>query len=64
MISPSVPELAAGVLVGSFRTFGERGPVYQVLRQTNADTLRIVVVESGEELDDPVAQAAADPEAR
>lgn len=50
-------------LVGSFRTFGEFGPVYQVLRTVNGKKVHIVVVETGEELDYLVEQAVSDPEA-
>ena len=50
-------------LVETYRTFGEDGPVYQVLRKTDGDKVRICVVESGEELDYPVQQALEDPAA-
>ena len=49
-------------LVGSFRSFGADGPVYEVTRVVSDATLRIVVVETAEELDYPVQQAAEDPE--
>jgi hypothetical protein len=64
MISPVVQESEPSALVGSFRSFGASGPVYQVLHRMSADTVHIVVVESGEELDYPVTHAEADPEAR
>jgi hypothetical protein len=51
-------------LVGTFRTFGEYGPVYQVKGTVNGHKLHVVVVESGEELDYPVEDALADPQAR
>lgn len=50
-------------LVGSFRTFGEYGPIYQVMRPVNGQKLHVVVVETGEELDYPTEQAMSDPKA-
>ncbi len=50
-------------LVGSFRTFGEYGPIYQVVRPVNGQKLHVVVVQTGEELDYPTEQALLDPEA-
>jgi Family of unknown function (DUF5397) len=53
-------------LIGSFRRFGERGPVYQIVSAaegavgTNVE-LRIRVVESGEELDYPLRDILSDP---
>ncbi len=53
-------------LIGSFRRFGERGPVYQIVSAaeglvgTNVE-LRIRVVESGEELDYPLRDILNDP---
>jgi hypothetical protein len=56
-------------VVGSFRTFGRLGPVYEVLRAIEPATgsnvlLRVRVVESGEELDYPLGDALDDPLAR
>lgn len=53
--------VAAADLVGSFRTFGAYGPVYQVLRPVNGQKVHVVVVQTGEEIDYPVDQAAQDP---
>jgi hypothetical protein len=64
MVSSLVEEQEPRALVGSFRSFGERGPVYEVLGQINPATVHIVVVESGEELDYPVNEAEGAPEAR
>jgi len=50
-------------LPGTFRTFGTEGPVYQVLRKSGPDKVRIQVIESGEELDYLVSRALKDPEA-
>jgi hypothetical protein len=50
-------------LVDTHRTFGTEGPVYRVLRKVNEETVRVSVVETGEELDYPARQAADDPEA-
>ena len=53
-------------VVGSFRTFGRLGPTYEVLRVgepstgTNV-TLRIRVIDSGEELDYLLSAAMDDP---
>lgn len=52
---------AAG-LVGSFRTFGEFGPTYQVVSLVNGHQVHVVIVQTGEELDYPVEQAMNDPE--
>lgn len=56
-------------IIGSFRTFGPVGPVYEVLRITEPSTgpdvlVHIRVVESGEELDYPIRDAINDPLAR
>jgi len=53
-------------VIGSVRTFGRVGPMYEVLTTSGAATgsdvvLRIRVVESGEELDYPLAAALDDP---
>ena len=49
--------------IGGFRRFGEHGPAYEVVGRQDPETLRIVVVESREELSYPVSDARADPEA-
>lgn len=51
-------------IVGTYRTFGEHGPLYEVQRKVNERTVHIVVVQSGEELDYEVNDAIADPEAK
>jgi len=55
---------AAADLVGSFRTFGEYGPTYQILNTVNGQEFHVVVVQTGEELDYPVSQALQDPESK
>ena len=60
MNSLASPPTAAD-LVGSFRTFGEYGPVYQVVSTMNGQKVHVVVVQTGEELDYPVEQALRDP---
>ena len=50
-------------LVGTFRTFGDEGPVYQVVSKVNGEKVHVVVVQTGEELDYLVEQALNDPEA-
>ena len=49
-------------LVGSFRSFGADGPVYEVTGIVNDSTFRVIVVETAEELDYPIQQAIEDPE--
>jgi hypothetical protein len=50
-------------LIGAYRTFGAEGPPYQVVSKRDGQTVRVRVLESGEEVDYPVQQALADPEA-
>ncbi len=50
-------------LVGTYRTFGEYGPLYRVEAVVNEAQVRVIVVETGEMLDYPVDQALNDPEA-
>lgn len=55
-----------GALVGSVRRFGLEGPIYQVMGvgprgADGAQHMRIVVIESGEELDYPIADLLIDP---
>ncbi|MFZ4763391.1 MAG: DUF5397 family protein [Roseimicrobium sp.] len=52
---------SAADLVGTFRTFGEYGPAYQVVSTVNGQKVHVVVVETGEELDYPAEQALRDP---
>ena len=52
---------AAAELVGTFRSFGEYGPTYQVVSTVNGQKVHVVVVQTGEELDYPVEQALQDP---
>ena len=53
----------ADELVGTYRTFGAVGPAYQVLHKLDERTVRVRVVETGEELDYPAQQSLDDPEA-
>ena len=50
-------------LIGAYRTFGADGPVYRVIGKAGETKVRIMVVESGEELDYLLARALDDPEA-
>ena len=50
-------------LIGTYRMFGADGPVYRVIGKAGEGKVRIVVVESGEELDYLLARALSDPEA-
>jgi hypothetical protein len=45
---------------GRFRTFGEAGPVYEILEQSG-DRLRIRIVETGEEAEYDADDAVQDP---
>lgn len=63
MKTPAAPQAAAD-LAGTYRTFGEYGPVYQVVGPVNGSKVHVVVVQTGEELDYPVEQALADPETK
>jgi hypothetical protein len=56
------PPQTATELMGTFRSFGEYGPTYQVVRPVNGNKVHVVVVQTGEELDYPVEQALNDPE--
>lgn len=57
------PPKTAEDLLGSYRRFGDEGPVYQVANLVNGAKLHIIVVQTGEELDYPTEQALKDPEA-
>ena len=57
------PKTAAD-LVGTFRTFGDYGPAYQVVSTVNGQKVHVVVVQTGEEPDYPAEQALSDPESR
>ena len=50
-------------LVGTFHRFGEAGPAYEVLSIAGEGQVRIMVLESGETLDYPVAEVREDPRA-
>ena len=50
-------------LIGTFRSFGDEGPVYQVVSRINGERVHVLVVETGEELDYSVTEALNDPEA-
>ena len=63
MTTLAAPQTAAE-LVGTFRSFGDYGPVYEVTSTVNGQKVHVVVVQTGEELDYPVAQALADPVAK
>lgn len=60
--SATLPEAASHL--AKYRTFGERGPLYEILGPGRTDgTLAIRVVLTGEEADYPLDQALEDPEA-
>ena len=50
-------------LVGQFRRIAGIGPAYEVLRIVSETEARIMVVESGEEVDYPIADIFLDPDA-
>lgn len=58
------PPRAAAELVGTFRSFGEYGPTYRVIRPVTGQKVHVVVVQTGEELDYPLEQALQDPETK
>ncbi len=56
-------------IVGTFRTFGQLGPVYEILSVCEPSTgnnvnVRILVIESGERIDYPLSDVLDDPLAR
>lgn len=60
--------LPLDAILGGFRTFGRLGPIYEILDvvgpRTGPDVnVRIRVVESGEELEYPLASVLEDPPA-
>lgn len=50
-------------IIGTFRTFGDKGPVYEVTAKANGQSVHVVVVETGEEFDYSAERAIQDPEA-
>ena len=54
---------SADDLLGMYRRFGTDGPLYKVVAKAGETKVRIVVVESEEELDYLVERALRDPEA-
>lgn len=48
-------------VIGSYRRFGEAGPVYQVTGTLDESLVTIHVLETEEETPYPLAQALADP---
>ncbi len=57
-------QTSANDLVGTYRTFGEYGPAYQVVGTVNGQKVHVLVLQTGEELDYPTEQAAKDPQTR
>jgi hypothetical protein len=54
-------EDSAAGFVGEVRRFGPDGPAYEVVDRSGPGEVRIVVVQSGEQLDYPIADLLADP---
>ncbi len=57
------------ILIGTWRRFGIFGPVYEIVAEGNKlptgdETLRIRVIETGEELDYKLADVLDDPKER
>lgn len=48
-------------LVGTFRSFGEIGPVYEVVGLAELGKVKICLVQSGETVDYPVREVRLDP---
>lgn len=66
MNAPPSPLAQPQSLIGTWRRFGLVGPVYEIIAQAgtapDGDLLmRVRVVESGEEIDCPLAQILEDP---
>jgi hypothetical protein len=56
-------------LIGTWRRFGVAGPVYEIVSEgkrltTGDETLRVRVIETGEELDYKLADILEDPKER
>ena len=49
------------LIIGSYCRFGESGIVYQILDRLDDSTVKIYVLETGEETSHPLACALADP---
>ena len=63
-MSAALPQPHDGAdLVGSYHRFGEIGPAYEVVDTAASGLVRILVLESGEELDYPVCDVREDPKA-
>ena len=56
----SAPALPSD-LIGTYRRFGQIGPVYEVVRVEDADTMTICLVESGRTASYPVVEVRQDP---
>ncbi|MFZ4767136.1 MAG: DUF5397 family protein [Roseimicrobium sp.] len=50
-------------LIGTYRTFGPYGPLYEVKSKISETLVHVVVIESNEELDYATERALNDPEA-
>ena len=66
---PSSEVLPPAPLIGTWRRFGDVGPVYEIVavgmaEPDGAPAMRIRVVETGEELDYPVRALLDDPSER
>jgi hypothetical protein len=60
-----VPVAEPQSILGTWRRFGPTGPVYEIVEQRGSGPnplMRIRVVESGEELDYPLAHILEDPQ--
>jgi len=61
------PSFPSPKMIGQFRTFGDFGPAYRVIKpildaSTGEWLLKIQVLETGEETEYPYKQAIKDPE--
>ena len=61
-VTPSTPPHPAAELIGTVRRFGPQGVLYEVLELIGGDKARIRVIETGEELDYPIAKVMRDPD--
>lgn len=53
--------VASESLIGSIRRFGKNGILYEILGDADKDTVRIRVIETGEETNYPKSHTARDP---
>ena len=58
---PSMKAVLTTSMLGSVRRFGKNGILYEILGDVDKDTVRIRVIETGEETNYPKSHALRDP---